>query len=269
MNVYDCKIISKEYISKGQFFLEIESPEIARECKAGQFVNIQCDSLLRRPISISGVNREKSTFTIGIRVKGSGTAYLNELTVGDVISVLGPLGTAFDFSDTETVVAVGGGIGVFPLMFLLHEAKLNNKKTITVCGFRSKDDSFCLDKLEALSDEVIFASECGDLHVCGNAVDALKTISLDGCKIFTCGPTPMMKYVSELAQTKNVPCQVSLEERMGCGTGICLVCACKIKAEAENDTDDSNKITVSENDFEYKRCCKDGPVFDSKEVVWE
>jgi len=254
MGLYDCKIIKKRYFSKDQFVFNLESNEIAKECQPGQFVNILCDSLLRRPISICGVDRKNGIFQVAIRVKGSGTAYLEKKQEGECLSVLGPLGNGFDLSTVENCVIVGGGIGIYPLLFVLQEAKAKGIRTVSVCGFRSKEDSFCIDEIRLLSDNVVFASDCGDMDVCGNAIDALKNISLENSTIFTCGPSIMMQSASRLAAEKGIDCQVSLEQRMGCGTGVCLVCACKVKAG---------------DDYEYKRCCKEGPVFDAKEVVWE
>ncbi len=255
MGLYECKIHKKQYLSKDQFILTLESKEISTNCKPGQFVNVQCDSLLKRPISIFSADRENGLFSIAIRIKGSGTSYLEKQNVGDLISVLGPLGNGFDFSGLRDCVVVGGGIGIYPLMFVLQEARKLGITTTSVCGFRSIEDSFLIDDIKSLSDKVVFASECGEMDFCGNAVDALSTIDFkDNSTIFTCGPSPMMQSVSNVATKKNIPCQVSLEQRMGCGTGICLVCACKIKYG---------------DDFTYKRCCKEGPVFDHREVIWD
>jgi len=257
MGLYDCRIINKHYYAKDQFVFDLESAEIARECKPGQFVDVLCDSLLRRPVSICGVDREKDIFQIAIRVKGSGTAFLEKKCIGESLSVLGPLGNGFDLSRTASCVAVGGGIGIYPLLFLLQEAKNLGIKTRSVCGFRSKADSFCTEEISFISDEAVFASDCGDLGVCGNATDALNDLDLSGSTLFACGPVPMMRQASRIASERGIDCQVSLEERMGCGTGVCLVCACKVRSES------------MEEGFDYKRCCKDGPVFDAKEVVWE
>ena len=258
MNLVDCKIVSKEYVSPNQFILGLYSPEITKTCYPGQFVNIDCNKLLKRPISICGTNITKDIFYVGIRVKGEGTQYLEKQNTGDCLTVLGPLGNGYKLDNKKRCIIVGGGIGVFPLMYLLQEAKSQNIPSVAICGYKSSSDSFCLNVLKDLSDEIIFASECGDMDICGNAVDALKMFSLENSVIYTCGPTPMMKHVSNMADENNTPCQVSLEERMGCGTGVCLVCACKTKSENNPN-----------NEYEYKRCCKEGPVFDSKEVIWE
>lgn len=258
MNLVECEIFSKEYVSENQFILGLHSPAIVKSCYPGQFVNLECNKLLRRPISICGTDPEKGIFYIGIRVKGEGTKFIESKKEGEFISVLGPLGNGFKLVENKKCIVVGGGIGVFPLMFLLEEAKSKNIPTTAICGYKSSGDSFCLNTLKNLSDEIIFASECGDMDICGNATDALKTLDLNDSAVYTCGPAPMMKHVSYIANTAGISCQVSLEERMGCGTGVCLVCACKIKVK--NETDEG---------YEYKRCCMDGPVFDSKEVFWE
>ena len=262
--LYECKIVNKRYLSKDQFVFDLESMEIAEECRPGQFVNVLCDSLLRRPVSICGVDRKRGIFQIAIRIKGSGTIFLEKKQIGESLSVLGPLGNGFDLSGVTSLVAVGGGIGIYPLLFLLREAKSLGMKTTTVCGFRSKEDSFCIDEITAFSDHMVFASDCGDMEVCGTAIDALQKVDLTNTTVFACGPVPMMREAGRIAFERGVECQVSLEERMGCGTGICLVCACKIKAEESRNGNES-----SANGYEYKRCCKDGPGFNAKEVAWE
>ncbi|MHB1485203.1 MAG: dihydroorotate dehydrogenase electron transfer subunit [Saccharofermentanales bacterium] len=267
MGLFDCKIVKKSYISNNQFMLDVFSEEITRESTPGQFVDILCDSLLRRPISICKVDRAKGIFSLGIRIVGSGTAYLGSKNPGETISVLGPLGNGFNLAGTKKCVVAGGGIGIFPLIYVLQEAREMGIETVSVCGFRSKEDSFLLDEIRSLSDNVVFSSDCGDLDFCGNAVDALNTIDLKDATIFTCGPSPMIRGVCRIAIERNVSCQVSLEERMGCGTGICLVCACKVKASKENMECVLNDSGIVE--FDYKRCCKEGPVFDAREVVWD
>ncbi|MHB1452578.1 MAG: dihydroorotate dehydrogenase electron transfer subunit [Saccharofermentanales bacterium] len=254
--LHQCEVLSKTVYSDDIFMLELKSDLIARDALPGQFVNIACDGFLRRPISLCGTDKTKGSFRIAIRVKGSGTAFLKDREAGDLLSVQGPLGNSFDLSGVARCVAVGGGIGIFPLMFLLDEAKAQGIETIAVCGYRSADDSFCTEEIRSKADSTCFSSDSGDMDFCGNAAQALSQIgSLADATVFTCGPAPMMRAAAKYCIENGIRCFASLEERMACGTGVCLVCACKVKAGVE--------------DFEYKRCCCDGPVFAASEVVWE
>ncbi|MHB8964198.1 MAG: dihydroorotate dehydrogenase electron transfer subunit [Saccharofermentanales bacterium] len=254
--LHDCEIQSKTVYSDNIFMIELQSDAIARAALPGQFVNVACGGFLRRPISICSADPSKGTFRIAIRVKGSGTEYLRDRTAGEFLSVQGPLGNGFNLSGVTRCVTVGGGIGIFPLMFLLDVAKDRGIETHAICGYRSAEDSFCTAEIRLKADTTCFSSDFGDMDFCGNAAQALSQLDdLAGTTVFTCGPAPMMKGVSEFCASRDIPCFTSLEERMACGTGICLVCACKVKAGGEG--------------FEYKRCCCDGPVFDASEVVWE
>lgn len=254
--LHECEIRSKTVYSDNVFMLELQSDAIAQAAVPGQFVNVACDGFLRRPISICSTDAAKGTFSIAIRVKGDGTAFLRDCSAGEFLSVQGPLGNGFDLSGVTRCVTVGGGIGIFPLMFLLDEAKARGIQTVAICGYRSAADSFCTDEIRSKADSTCFSSDFGDMDFCGNAAQALSQIGeMENATVFTCGPAPMMKSVSDFCAGRDIPCFASLEERMACGTGICLVCACKVKAGV--------------GDYEYKRCCCDGPVFAASEVVWE
>lgn len=255
---HKCRIRSVRYLNNDIYVLVLENSEIAGTAVPGQFVNVDCGLFLKRPISISGTDRDNGTFSLGIRIKGKGTQSLSGSITGDMVTVHGPLGKGFDLSETKSCVAVGGGVGIFPLMFLLDEAKKRGIPCTAVCGFKSDRDSFCTPEIRSRSDITCFSSDCGDMDFDGNAADALKQIDIpDGSTIFTCGPVPMMRSVYEYSAAKGYGCFASLEERMGCGTGICLVCSCKIR------------VKYGTGDFEYKRCCHDGPVFDASEVLWD
>lgn len=255
MFLEDCTIKSNGKLTDKCFLLEIHSEVIAEKSFPGQFVNIGCNKFLRRPISICSVNRKKNTFELGIETKGEGTEYLKNVKPGQKVSVLGPLGKGFDLEGAKKCLVIGGGIGIFPLIFLLEEAKRKNIDSVAVCGYKSVQESFLTSRIKTLADEVVFSSECKSMDVCGTVIDALEVIDSSDSKIYTCGPYPMMKKASEYAQIKGLECEVSMEERMACGTGICLVCACKVKAGEDN--------------YDYERCCKEGPVFNSRKILWE
>jgi dihydroorotate dehydrogenase electron transfer subunit len=267
---------SVDWIAPFQCRMVIHCPEIAAGALPGQFAEVDCTPVpegsmrvlnasrapfLRRPISFCDIDVPAGTFTLVFRAQGAGTLALSRFRAGDRISVLGPLGHGFRIPTTGSCIAVGGGIGVYPLLHLLRTCSARGLGTTAICGYRSVEDAFLMDEFRSAADETFFASDSGGLDFSGHAAAALaahwSTRGTSGpVTVFTCGPVPMMKAVAELAETAGHACQVSLEERMGCGTGICLVCACEIRNRGTGGT-------------EFKRCCTEGPVFEAGEVVWE
>lgn len=232
--------------------IEFLCPEIAGTAVPGQFVNISCSNFLRRPFGIASVDRNKGTFKVGVKIIGEGTEEIASFDEGDGSWILGPLGNGFELK-SDRYILVGGGSGVFPVNFLYEELCAQDKKVKVVQGFRDKT------QIIMNSPEYILTTDAGDAGIKGNCCDGLDTLTDDDIKdavVLCVGPMPMMRAVSAWASGKGLDCYVSLEQRMACGIGICLVCVCKIKAEEEGIP------------FEHKRCCKDGPVFDSKEVIW-
>ena len=205
------------------------------------------------------------TLRVVFEVRGEGTEWLSRRKAGDKLDVLGPLGRGFDVSGKKLLV-VGGGIGVPPLLGCAKYAASRGGEVHACLGFRDEGH------LMLTGD---FAEYCRCLHVISDDGStgrkgfvtelveeflAAEACAGDACTaccgaparpvILACGPRPMLKGVAALAERYGVPCQVSLEERMGCGVGACLVCACKTA------------------DGRMKHVCKDGPVFDSREVDW-
>ena len=269
---YDAVILARETLAEGIVMLTLQAPEIAASAIPGQFVNIGCDRFLRRPLGIAGTDPEAGTILVGIQVKGEGTRDLAGRKAGTSLSVLGPLGNGFDLNGVETLIAVAGGTGLFPVLFLLTQARKAGIQTLAYCGYRSSDSAFLVDKVAGLADCASFASDTGDFGFHGNCVDALKVSACpdeSGCRIdgrcldrdktlvAAIGPMPMMKAARLEALRLGLPCQVSLEERMACGFGVCLVCACKTRS-------DDPAIP-----YHHERCCVEGPVFDAEEVVWD
>lgn len=250
------KIISNREVCPDIFEMTIRSDYIAQRAKPGQFINIKCceglNTILRRPISICSVNRNGSTITILFQKKGTGTEYLSKKNPGDFLDLIGPLGGSFDLSDQyEKIAVIGGGIGIFPLLFLLKESKSIHKTAFI--GFRNKDNSVLMDDFKVNTHELLVSTDDGSMGYKGFITDLLEerimTEKYD--IIYTCGPELMMKKAVDTAIKYGIKCQASLEQRMGCGIGACLACACKIK------TGDG---------WQYKRVCKDGPVFWGEEV---
>lgn len=253
------KLIEKEQLKEDIFKFVISSKEIADTAKPGQFLEIRVsdniDPFLRRPISIYDINKENSSLTFIFQVKGKGTAILSNKNVGDKIDILGPLGFgSFKLNDYKNISIIGGGIGIFPL----HELAKNAKEVANVntyLGFRSKDFVVCEEEFKAVSDKLVITTDDGSYRENGFAInyliEDLKKSNTD-C-IYACGPLPMLKAVQKYAIDNNIPCQISLEERMGCGIGACLGCAVKT-ATSPSDVP------------QYVHVCKAGPVFDARDV---
>ena len=247
---YKCRLVSKREITKGIFDFVIESGEIAKEAQCGQFLHIDCgtDTFLRRPISICDAYEDKVRFIF--QVKGAGTDALSKLEEGAYMDVMGPLGHGFEIKDSfKNAVIIGGGIGVFPLYMLAK-----NIKADVFLGFRSKELVVMEDEFGNIARSVTVGTDDGSYGYKGYVAEAMeKYLDENDCDIiYCCGPKPMLKAVKKAAESRGVPCQLSLEQRMGCGIGACLVCSCE---------------TVHEGTDRYMRVCKNGPVFYSTEVT--
>ena len=211
---------------------------------------------MRRPISIHNLNKEEGILEFIFQVKGKGTEILSKKEEGDLIDIIGPLGYGtFKYDEYQNLAIIGGGIGVFPLYELAKCAKAENKTVNTYLGFRSKDFVLLENEFRNVSDEVILTTDDGSYSQKGFSINYLEK-DIDAGKIdsiYACGPLPMLKAVQKLALEKNIPCQISLEEKMGCGLGVCLGCAVK--------TAQSSKEAP-----EYLHVCKAGPVFNANDV---
>ena len=212
----------------------------------GQFVELSLEGyFLRRPISVC--NYDKGTLTLIYKVVGKGTAQMATLAAGTKIDTLTGLGNGFDTSvDHSHALLVGGGVGVPPLYRLARNLVAEGKKVTVVLGFNTASELFYREQFEALGVEVIVATADGSFGVKGFVTDA---IAQSGCKadyFFSCGPLPMLRA---LTNALTIPGQISLEERMGCGFGICMGCSIKTTSGA-------------------KRVCKEGPVFRKEEIIW-
>ena len=245
---YDCKLIKKSELADGIFDFTIECPEIAKEVQCGQFLHIQCggDTFLRRPISIC--DADDTTVRFIFEVKGNGTELLAKVQVGDEINVMGPLGHGFEVKpEFKKAVIIGGGIGVFPLFKLAQAIKSD-----VFLGFRSADRVVMEEEFKSISNSVTVGTDDGSYGYKGYIAEEMAR-HLDGVDIiYACGPLPMLRAVKKIAEEKGILCQISMEQRMGCGIGACLVCTC----ETNKDGMDGQV-----------RVCKDGPVFYSTEVT--
>lgn len=251
-----CTVISREECGKELFALTIHAPEISALAKAGQFVHISCGegNMLRRPISICDIEGEN--LKIVFQVKGEGTKWLAKRSAKHHLDVLGPLGHGFDVTKLgERPVFIGGGIGVPPMLNTMKEAKKNGCDVTAILGFRNKD-FVILEKDFNEVGKTYVCTDDGSYGINGFVTNVLDEHIKEFTSICACGPKPMLRAIAQIAEKAGLPCQVSMEERMGCGIGACLVCACELKLR-DGDTG-----------VRYGHVCKDGPVFDAKEVVW-
>lgn len=248
-------VIEKTAISAGIFSFTIHCPEVAEAAKSGQFVHIKVEGYtLRRPISICDINKKAGTIRIVFEIRGAGTDRISDINVGDNIDMIAPLGNGFtpvELPEGKRVIVVGGGIGVPPLYSV---AKQYGKNATAILGFRSYDKIILANDFAAAGVNVITCTDDGSIGRKGVVTEPLKEELAKGdvAMIYACGPEPMLRAIIAAAKEYNVQSEVSLEQRMGCGVGACVVCACKIKRAG----------------MEFVlRVCKDGPVFKGEEVV--
>ncbi len=212
---------------------------------SGQFVNLKLDGLfLRRPISVC--DSENGLLTLVYKVVGKGTEKMSKMCAGEKLDILTGLGNGYDLEKSgDTPLLLGGGVGVPPLYMLAKKLIEKGKKVSVILGFNTKDEIFYEEEFKALGADVTVATADGSYGVRGFVTDAMKDI--DYSYFYTCGPEPMLKAIYSTSKTSG---QFSFEERMGCGFGACMGCSCH---------------TVTG----YKRICKDGPVLEKEEILWE
>ena len=245
-------ILQSRTLAKEIYDFTILCPEIAAAAQPGQFVHIRVNGFsLRRPISICDINPDKGAIRLVFEVRGEGTRALSHLHEGELIDLLGPLGRGFTpLESDKKVIFVGGGIGVPPL---LAAAKPYGRNADAIIGFRSANAVILAEDFAQYGANVALCTDDGTAGQKGFVTAALEKRLTDGPAdlICACGPAAMLKGVVALSEQFGVGCEVSLEERMGCGVGACLVCACK---------------TVKDGKEYMAHVCKDGPVFPAKEV---
>lgn len=236
--------------------LVAEAPEF--RAVPGQFVHVLCgeswDPLLRRPLSIH--NLESDRLSLLYEICGKGTQLLARKSAGDMLDLIGPLGSGFDppKSDDQPVLLIGGGIGVAPLYFLSRSLIRSGRTAACsfLIGARTANSLVCLDEISECGMSVIISTDDGTMGYHG-----FVSCLLDQClasteicpMIYACGPTPMLKAVVSIAETNGTECQISTEAKMACGVGACMSCAIMSRSGG------------------YVRTCKEGPVFYSSEVI--
>ena len=250
----DLTVVSNERLSDRHILLKLTSSAPLPEMIPGQFVEVRIDhspsTFLRRPISINYVDRSRNELWLLVALVGDGTRTLAALGSGDVVNCLLPLGNGFTLpsSSDESLLLVGGGVGIAPLLFFGREAKDRGARVSFLLGARTASDLFELDLFKDLG-SVYVTTEDGSAgergFVTNHSVLSRETFT----RISMCGPTPMMKAVAAYARKTGTACEASLENMMACGLGACLCCV-------EKTTEGNLRV------------CQDGPVFDIQKLLW-
>lgn len=252
MFIVNSPVVETIQVHENIFIQKIHSPEIAKIIKPGQFLNVRVSvnsfPLLRRPFSICDVDGE-NIFLL-FNVLGEGTKILAKKHKGDLIDILGPLGNGFNTEgEYKNAIIVAGGLGSAPFPFVTR--KINASKNIqSLVGGRTKQDiiTYGMQNVQVSTDD-------GSIGFKGNVIQLLEKnlemIDVGATKIFACGPNAMLRALKEFCLKHNLDCEVSTESAMACGFGICQGCP----------------IESTTNDDKYLLVCKDGPVFNVKDVV--
>ncbi len=280
-------ILENKKAASDIYRMRVESAYLGRKSRPGQFVEVRCSEggnpLLRRPLGIHRIS--KGGIELLYEVVGKGTELLARKERGETLDVIGPIGNGFDIKSTvpsgpigpkgrrhsqQSTVLVAGGIGVAPMLALadsiVHSPQptvhSKERKVYALIGAKTKNHILCENEFKKAGAKVMVATEDGSSGKKGFITGCLETLlSTRDCRLWTiyaCGPTPMLKAVAAIADAHRIYCQVSLEERMACGVGVCLGCPVKVKT----------LYAVRSTQYEYKMVCKDGPVFNAEEIAW-
>ncbi len=244
-------VVQQREIAKSVYQLTLHSPELTQQAVPGQFIHLRVTEnyqpLLRRPLSISSVNRDAGTLSTIYRIVGQGTMQLSTFKTDAIIDCMGPLGKGFDLQ-CHTPLLIGGGMGLAPLVFLAQ--RLCPRPLEILMGGRNEQELFWQTVYRDICDKIHITTDDGSLGRRGFTVDILPDLLDKGTfdRIYACGPRPMLEAIAAIAKQFAIPCQVSLEEHMACGVGACLSCTC------------------AGTDGKRRKVCTDGPVFWAGEV---
>lgn len=259
MNVEDAHVLKQRSVTEEYRVLTLEAPVIAPQVRPGQFVHVRIPHLetavLRRPFSV--YRADGSSLAVLYKTVGKGTRALSAVAEGDRISVIGPLGNGFPDPAPECLpVLVAGGYGVAPLSLLVSRC---SQRGIVFIGGASAGDILCADDFREQDWDVRISTEDGSIGARGLVTDILdewleSRTGSPAPEFFVCGPDGLLEAVGGRAVAGKWNAWLSLDKHMGCGVGACLACVQKIRDATGN--------------VELKRVCKDGPVFESREIVW-
>jgi len=260
MKQVKARISSTLEVMPETYLVWLEAPPVAAAAKPGQFVMVRCggDMVLPRPLSVHRVDGD--SLALLFNVVGRGTRWLSQREKGESLDIFGPLGNGFFVQPrSKNLLLVAGGMGVAPLVFLADVAASEGKKVTIITGARTADCLLPVSSPQGLFDKgmlpasinVVNATDDGSEGFKGLATDLIPAYLEGVDQVFACGPVEMYRTMAaSYNNTYKKPVQVSLEIMMGCGMGVCYGCTIKTKQG-------------------LKQVCKDGPVFDLGEIVWE
>ena len=251
--IINLTILENNKINEVYFVLKCTAQRLLPELLPGQFASIKVegnkDVFLRRPFSIHDYDKEANTVSFLIKIVGKGSKELSNLSADDKIDVLLPLGNGFNFNPKVKTLIIGGGCGIAPIYFLAKQLRAQKGDFDILIGGRSSNDLLCYDELNQLSN-TFCSTEDGSQGDTGFVTQSECMAEISKYeKIHCCGPDAMMKAIAKIAKENNVDCEVSLENTMACGFGVCLCC-------------------VTDTVRGHECVCTSGPVFNTKELKW-
>lgn len=262
------EVLANDEVAEEFYMTRLQAPYIAARAKPGQFVNIQVSTggvpLLRIPMSVCAIDLDAGWIEVIYENMGPKSEALSRIGRGVSMACLGPLGNGFAPPPAGArTCLVGGGIGVPPMLYWGSVLQRQNYPVTLLVGARNKGKHLPDELLAPAASVVRRASDDGSLGQAGLVTDLLQEELAGDAPhaVYCCGPHGMMRAVAALCRDSAVPCQVSLEEYMACGIGICVGCAVELQQDEQG---------AAGSDYtRYGRICVDGPVFDARRVKWE
>lgn len=256
MVIEQAEVVTNGNLARGIYVMELTAPGIAQSIQPGEFVNILINPtwspLLRRPMSVA--SRRDDRIGLIYKVFGSGTEAMASWRPGQPVDLLGPLGNGWSTVDGHYPVLVGGGVGIAPILFLHDVLDQEGREHHLIMGARNEEEQFLTHAPEG---HITLTTDDGTAGLKGTVVDGLiqvlDQVGSGPVTIYGCGPAPMLTALKAFANAQDLPCQLALEEMMGCGFGICQGCSVEIKTEGGNDRPSYRE--------RFQLVCLDGPVF--------
>jgi len=282
MHLLPAEVLGNTQIAPRYFVMKLHAPKLAEATRPGQFVQIRCNDslvhpLLPRPFSVMTASANDGTIELLYRVEGVGTKLLAQARAGERLPLWGPLGNGFDAPWAATNIVVGGGVGIPPLRLLFETqmaaAVWSVTDTRVLLGARTANEVLCANEFQAHGLGLCVATDDGSWGHHGVITQVLEfelfnALAMSGpeqVRVYACGPHAMLHAVAQQCLAVGVPCQVCMEAPMPCGLGVCMGCVIPTRSHSGPPFPGGE----GGQGVGYRRCCREGPVFDAREVVWE